>query len=44
MDNLISNIKKITEKCLMFGVKNAFVSELVYTTRIDMPLLDVSIF
>ena len=44
MDNLISNIKKITEKCLMFGVKNTFVSELVYATSIDVPLLDVSIF
>ena len=40
MDNLISNIKKITEKCLMFGVKNVFVSGLFYTTRVDASLLE----
>ena len=40
MDNLISNIKKITEKCLMFGVKNVFVSGLVYTTRVDVSLYE----
>ena len=39
MDNLISNIKKITEKCLMFGVKNVFVLGLVYTTGVDVSLL-----
>ena len=36
MDNLISNIKKITEKCLMLGIKNVFISGLIYTTRVDM--------
>ena len=40
MDNLISYIKKITEKCLMFGVKNVFVSGLFYTTRVDVSLLE----
>ena len=40
IDNFISNIKKITEKCLVFVVNNAFVSRLVYTTRIDVPLLE----
>ena len=34
MDNLISNINKITEKCLVFGMKNVFVSGLVYTTKV----------
>ena len=38
-DNLINNIKKITEKSLMFGVKNVFVSGLVYTTGFDVSLL-----
>ena len=38
--NLTSNIKKITEKCLMFGVENVFVSGLVSTTRVDVSLLE----
>ena len=37
--NLIYNIKKITEKCLTFALKSAFISELVYTTRVDVSLL-----
>ena len=40
MDNLIDNIKKITEKCLMFGVKSVFISGLVYTTKGDLSLLE----
>ena len=40
MDNLIYNIKKITEKYLMFGVKSVFISGLVYTTRVDVSLLE----
>ena len=40
MNNLTSNIKKITEKCLMLGVKNDFVSGLVCTTRVDVSLLE----
>ena len=40
MNNLTSNIKKITEKCLMLGVKNVFVSRLVCTTRVDVSLLE----
>ena len=40
MDNLIYNIKRITEKCSMFGVKNVFISGLVYTTRVDVSLLE----
>ena len=38
--NLTSNIKKITEKCLMFCVENVFVSGLVSTTRVDVSLLE----
>ena len=34
MDNLIYNIKKSIEKCLMFSVKSVFISGLVYTTRV----------
>ena len=40
MNNLTSNIKKITGKCLMFGVKNVFVSGLVCTSRVDVSLLE----
>ena len=40
MDNLIYNIKKISEKCLMFGVKSVFISEFVSTTRVDVSLLE----
>ena len=36
MDILISNTKKITEKCLMFCVKSVFISGLLYTTRTEM--------
>ena len=39
INNLTSNIKKITEKCLIFGVKNVFVSGLFCTTRADVSLL-----
>ena len=37
---ILNNIKKITEKCLMSGVKNVFISGLVYTTRVDISLLE----
>ena len=40
MDNLIDSIKKVTEKCLMFGVKSVFTSGLVYTTRVNVPFLE----
>ena len=36
MDILISNTKKITEKCLMFCVKSVFISGLLYTTRTEL--------
>ena len=44
MDNLIYNIKKITEKCLMFGVKSVFISGLLYNTGVDVSLLEESMF
>ena len=40
INNLTSNIKKITENCLMFGVKNAFVSGFICTTRVDVSFLE----
>ena len=36
LNNLIYNIKKVIKKCLMFDVKTAFISGLVYTTRVDV--------
>ena len=40
VDNLMSNIHKIVEKCKRVGVRNIFVSGLVYTTRINLPILE----
>ena len=40
MDNLIYNIKKVTEKCLMFGVQSVFTSGLVYTIGVNVLLLE----
>ena len=37
--NLMSNIHKIVEKCKRVGVRNVFVSVLVYTTRVNLPIL-----
>ena len=36
----IENIKKITPKCVSFGVKKIYVSGLVFTTRVDLPTLE----
>ena len=35
-NQLIGNIKKITQKCVSFGVKKIYVSGLVFTTRVDL--------
>ena len=35
-NQLIGNIKKITQKCVSFGVKKIYVSGLVFTTRGDL--------
>ena len=40
VDNLMSNIHKIVEKCKRVGVRNIFVSGLVYTTRVSLPILE----
>ena len=36
INQLIENIKKITQKCVSFGVKKIYVSGLVFTTRVDL--------
>ena len=36
INQLIGNIKKITQKCVSFGVKKIYVSGLVFTTRVDL--------
>ena len=40
VDNLMSNIHEIVEKCKQVGVRNIFVSGLVYTTRVSLPILE----
>ena len=40
VNQLIENIKKITEKCVSFGVKKIYVSGLVFTRRVDLPTLE----
>ena len=39
VNNLMSNIYKIKEKCKRVGVRNSFVFGLVYTTRVSLPIL-----
>ena len=40
INQLIENIKKITQKVVSFGVKKIYVSGLVCTTRIDLPTIE----
>ena len=40
LDNLMSNIYKIPEKCKRVGVRYIFMSGLVYTTRVSLPMLE----
>ena len=40
IDGLLKNIKNMSLKCEKIGVKNAFISGLVYTTRINIGILD----
>ena len=36
----MSNIREIVEKCKQKGVRNIFVSGLVFTTRVSLPILE----
>lgn len=40
VDNLVLNIHKIKLKCKQVGVRNIFVSGLVYATRVSLPILE----
>ena len=40
IENLGKNLKSMVEKCHTYGIKNAFISGLVYTTRIGLPVLE----
>ena len=40
IDGLLQNIKNMALKCTKFGVKNIFISGLVYTTRINIGILE----
>ena len=40
IENLGNNLRSMVEKCHTFGIKNVFISGLVYTTRIGLPVLE----
>ena len=40
VENLVNNIKCMAQKCYSYGVTNIFISGLVYTTRIDLHMLE----
>ena len=40
IDELLQNIKSMSIKCKKFSVKNIFIWELVYTTRINIGILE----
>ena len=40
IDGLLQNIKNMALKCTKFGVKNIFILGLVYTTRINIGILE----
>ena len=40
VDNLMLKIHKIIEKCKWAGIRNIFVSGLVYTTKVSLPILE----
>ena len=40
IENLGKNLRSMIEKCHTYGIKNVFISGLVYTTRIGLPVLE----
>lgn len=40
IENLLSNMKYIVDKCRKFGMKKILKSGLVYTTRVSLEVLD----
>ena len=40
IENLEKNIRSMVDKCHTYGVKNVFISGLVYTARIGLPVLE----
>ena len=40
INQLMGNLKKMIEKCQMYGVKNIFLSSIVFTTKLDIRLLE----
>ena len=40
IENLGKNLRSKVEKCHAYGIKNVFISGLVYTTRIGLPVLE----
>ena len=40
IENLQKNLRSMVDKCHIYGFKNVFISGLVYTTRIGLPVLE----
>ena len=40
IENLENNLRSMVDKYHTYEVKNAFISDLVYTTRIGLPVLE----
>ena len=40
IENLQKNLRSMVEKCHTYGIKNLFISGLVNTTRIGLPVLE----
>ena len=40
IENLENNLRSMVDKCHTYEVKNVFISGLVYTTRIGLPVLE----
>ena len=40
IENLLSNIKYMVDKCRRFGVKSISISSLVFTTRVSLEVLE----
>ena len=38
--NIGKNLRSMVEKCYTYGIKNVFISGLVYTKRIGLPVLE----
>ena len=40
IEKYISNVEKMVQKCLKYGVKKIFISGLVFSTKVSLPMLE----